>query len=201
MRKSLKTGPVTWSYLDNEKGDEIWLTFHGYGQDAEVMQQFMKTFRPNARVLSFDLPLHGNTTVKKQKPLTVGDLAEVLGGALREAGGKSCSVLAFSLGGKMATNGGDIQSAFNQLIQCWQSSTGKAIPWNVTLPVVNCPGNNVGTCEELRGAVNVNIVWITDAGEDPNYSNAPEEMAGYHRIMVFGHSQQMSIIPTVNSAG
>ncbi|MGB0369254.1 MAG: alpha/beta fold hydrolase, partial [Flavobacteriales bacterium] len=61
MKKTLKTGAVTWSYLDNEKGEEVWLTFHGYGQSAEVMHRFMKTFRPEARVLSFDLPLHGET--------------------------------------------------------------------------------------------------------------------------------------------
>jgi Flp pilus assembly protein TadG len=82
------------------------------------------------------------------------------------------------LGGDMATNGGEIQSAFNQLIQCWAAATGKIQPWNVTLPVVSCPGNNVGTCEEVQGAVNLNIIWITEAGEDPSYSNAPSQMAG-----------------------
>jgi hypothetical protein len=82
------------------------------------------------------------------------------------------------LGGDMATNGGDIQSAFNQLIQCWAAATGKTQPWNVTLPVVTCPGNNVGTCEDLQGAVNLNIIWITEAGEDPSYTNAPSQMAG-----------------------
>lgn len=101
MRKTLRTGPVEWSYLDNQEGDEVWLTFHGYGQEAEVMQHFMKTFRPNARVLSFDLPLHGNTTVKKRKALGVGDLAELQGKALQETGAQKCSVLGFSLGGKL----------------------------------------------------------------------------------------------------
>jgi hypothetical protein len=80
------------------------------------------------------------------------------------------------LGEDTATNGGDIQSAFNKLIQCWESATGKTGIWNLTLPVVTCPGNNVGTCEELRGAVNLNIVWITREGEDPGYTNAPTQM-------------------------
>ena len=82
------------------------------------------------------------------------------------------------LGQPIATSGGEIQSAFNQLIQCWETETARVRPWNLTLPVVTCPGNNVGTCEELVGAVNVNIVWITEAGEDPSYSNVPYEMAG-----------------------
>jgi Flp pilus assembly protein TadG len=83
-----------------------------------------------------------------------------------------------TLGVATATNGGEIQSAFNQLIQCWAGETGKTQPWNMTLPVVSCPNNNVGTCEGLKGAVNVNVVWITEAGEDPGYNNAPTEMAG-----------------------
>jgi Flp pilus assembly protein TadG len=87
------------------------------------------------------------------------------------------------LGKAMATNGGDIQSAFNQLIQCWEAATGKTQPWNVTLPVISCPSNNVGTCEELQGAVNLNIIWITEAGEDPSYSNVPTQMAGVGDIL------------------
>jgi hypothetical protein len=78
----------------------------------------------------------------------------------------------------MGTNGGEIQSAFDDLIDCWESATGKAGPWNLTLPVISCPGNNVGTCEELRGAVNVNIIWITDGGNDPLYTKVPTQMAG-----------------------
>lgn len=65
------------------------------------MQHFMKTFRPNARVLSFDLPLHGNTTVKHHRSLTAGDLAELHGQALLVTGAQKCSILGFSLGGKL----------------------------------------------------------------------------------------------------
>jgi Flp pilus assembly protein TadG len=83
------------------------------------------------------------------------------------------------LGEPMATNGGDIQSAFNDLYQCWVAATGKTGVWNLTLPVVSCPGNNVGTCEEVRGAVNLNIVWITGAGEDPSYNDAPTQMGDW----------------------
>ena len=87
------------------------------------------------------------------------------------------------LGEDMATSGGEIQSAFNQLISCWKSETGQVEPWNMTLPVVTCPSNNIGTCEELRGAVNVNVVWITEAGEDPSYDNAPTQMAGLEDVV------------------
>jgi hypothetical protein len=82
------------------------------------------------------------------------------------------------LGLPMATNGGEIQSAFNDLIDCWKTETGGIKPWNLTLPVIECPGNNVTTCQEVVGAVVINIVWITEAGEDPGYNNAPTQMAG-----------------------
>jgi Flp pilus assembly protein TadG len=80
----------------------------------------------------------------------------------------------------MATNGGEIQSAFNQLIDCWNTgSSGRTRSWNLTLPVVTCPSNNMGTCEQAVGAVNVDIVWITGAGEDPDFNNAPTQMDGW----------------------
>ena len=83
------------------------------------------------------------------------------------------------LGVPMATNGGDIQSAFSTLFDCWTQQTGQTEVWNLTLPVVTCPSNNVGTCEEVVGAVNLNIVWITGAGEDPNFNAAPFQMGGW----------------------
>lgn len=101
MRKTLRTGPVEWSYLDSGQGDELWLAFHGYGQVAEVMLKFLRVMRPNARILSFDLPLHGHTTVKKRKAVGVGDLAELQSKALIETGFKKCSMIGFSLGGKL----------------------------------------------------------------------------------------------------
>ena len=81
------------------------------------------------------------------------------------------------LGMDMATNGGEIQVAFNDLIQCWADNTTKTQLWPLTLPVIECGDqNNVGTCQEVRGAVEVNIVWITGAGEDPGYNDAPTQM-------------------------
>ena len=109
---------------------------------------------------SQDDPCTGGTNAQEVRSLVCGD-------------GNPDTI---TFGEDVATNGGEIQSAFNRLIQCWEQETGKTEPWNLTLPVVSCPGNNVGTCETVRGAVNLNIVWITEAGEDPTYSNAPTQM-------------------------
>jgi hypothetical protein len=82
------------------------------------------------------------------------------------------------LGRNMATNGGQIQSAFDDLYDCWVNQTSKSGPWNMKLPVVTCPSNNMGTCEEVVGAVVVNVIWITGSGDDPHYNNAPQQMSG-----------------------
>ncbi|MHC4321966.1 MAG: pilus assembly protein TadG-related protein [Planctomycetota bacterium] len=81
-------------------------------------------------------------------------------------------------GDPMAANGGEIQSAFNSLKTCWENSHGGDL-WELMLPVITCPGNNVSPCEALVGAVTVDVVWITGAGEDPTYSNVPTDHAGW----------------------
>lgn len=104
-----------------------------------------------------DDPCQGGTNANEVKELVCG--------------GGNPEVIEY--GKDMATNGGEIKSAFNNLIACWENVTNKENVWNLTLPVVTCPGNNVGTCEEMVGAVNINIIWITDK-ED--YKDAPKKM-------------------------
>jgi hypothetical protein len=90
----------------------------------------------------------------------------------------------------MATNGGEIQAAFNLLINTWRTcatnpvfdASGNEIErisldtrgqidgdppdgipdlsWQVTLPRIKCQTSNVGPCDVLTGAVHVQIVWI-----------------------------------------
>lgn len=93
-------GKVEWNYLDSETGDELWIGFHGYGQDARVMHHFLQYLKPNARVISFDLPLHGETKVYSTF-LRPSYLSEILGPLLKEHHTQKCSLVGFSLGGKM----------------------------------------------------------------------------------------------------
>jgi Flp pilus assembly protein TadG len=76
----------------------------------------------------------------------------------------------------VATNGGEIASAFKKFSDCWASKTGKTKPWKLTLLVIDCPDNNVGPCERVAGVVTLDIVWITGVGEDPKYDEAPVQM-------------------------
>ncbi len=82
------------------------------------------------------------------------------------------------IGQDMATNGGEIQTAFNALRNCWLENF-KGSPWEVILPVVMCPGNNMTTCQEVTGVVKISILWITGAGEDPEYLDIPTQMDAY----------------------
>lgn len=82
-------------------------------------------------------------------------------------------------GGNIATSGGEIQTAFADLYNCWVTNTSRTAPWNLTLPVVTCPSNNVGVCENVVGAVNLNVIWMleTEPTNQAQYdSDIPGEM-------------------------
>jgi hypothetical protein len=80
------------------------------------------------------------------------------------------------LGQPIAVYGGYIQNAHGMLRNCWQMLTGETQPWTLTLPVIECPENNVNSCETMVGAVTVNIVWVTPWEDDPSYIFAPWQM-------------------------
>ena len=117
----------------------------------------------------------GWTSFSQDDPCSGGTNAQEVSGLICGGGNPD----QIDLGAYMATNGGEIQSAFNNLIACWIEKTNKQEVWNLTLPVVSCPGNNVGTCEEVKGAVNLNIVWITGPGENSDCSKAPTQMGDW----------------------
>jgi Flp pilus assembly protein TadG len=136
------------------------------GQDAESNETGGWTSFEQAKIDpdtgdEYDDPCTGGTNAEEVKSLVC----------------KSGNPKTIFLGEPMATNGGDIQSAFNDLILCWENETEKTQPWQLALPVIDCgDANNVGTCEEVVGSVILNVVWITGGGEDPHYNDAPELM-------------------------
>jgi hypothetical protein len=47
-------------------------------------------------------------------------------------------------------------------------NNGDGIPdvsWEITVPRISCPDNNVGTCEEVTGALTINVVWMLGNAE------------------------------------
>jgi Flp pilus assembly protein TadG len=107
-----------------------------------------------------------------------------------------------TLGANIGTSGGVEDAIINHPVQpslmaCWKiglydtdgDGEGDAsidrdgngwpdMPWNLTLPVIACPGNNVAPCSEVRGAVNVNVVWILEKENDID-NDAPYEMGSW----------------------
>ena len=82
----------------------------------------------------------------------------------------------------MGTTGGQIQTVWDDFWDCWRTAADISPPdgrpdtiYNLTLPVIDCPGNNVSNCSELVGAVNVNMVWMIRQ-TDPNYDWVPLTM-------------------------
>ncbi len=65
-----------------------------------------------------------------------------------------------TLGDGIGATGGVQDNVIRDLRDCFGPTT-RTEPWNMTLPVIDCPGNNVSNCPPLLGAVNVNIVWIS----------------------------------------
>ncbi|MDO3378431.1 TadG family pilus assembly protein [Geoalkalibacter halelectricus] len=105
--------------------------------------------------------------------------------------------LPIALGRPMATSGGEIQSAFNNLTSCWESATGKEQPWTLTLSVIECPGNNVSTCQKVVGVVTVEIVWI-NAQNDPQYNRVPTQMGDWSSDASSGQARWASFVEHFN---
>lgn len=89
--------------------------------------------------------------------------------------------------GLLESGGGENQVVFDQILNCWKSVSTindgddtNNVSWEVKLPVILCPGNNIGNCSELVGGVTVELVWITrtepGSAENPNYSDTPVQM-------------------------
>lgn len=68
--------------------------------------------------------------------------------------------MALDFGVGIGATGGVQDNVLRDLRDCFEPAK-RDEPWNMTLPVIDCPGNNVSNCAPLLGAVNVNIVWIS----------------------------------------
>jgi len=87
-------------------------------------------------------------------------------------------------GAGMGTVGGQVQNLADSLRACWSAVTGidsnrdgwPDEPWELTLPVIKCPANNVSPCSELAGAVTVKVIWITRT--DKNQMNEIPRLMG-----------------------
>lgn len=101
------------------------------------------------------------------------------------------------LGQGMGTTGGELQNSFDKFIDCWKAGRNDLNedgireslidtdgdgwpdqPWSLTLPVIDCPGNNTGTCSQIEGAVSINVIWVTRTDKN-QFIEAPRKMGDW----------------------
>ena len=101
--------------------------------------------------------------------------------------------LPITFGEGMGTQGGDQgcgQNNPHQLIRaCWmgaplaKDSRGYPIErWGLTLPVIDCPGNNPGPCSQVLGVVILNVIWMKECNTNPDWSDIPLQMNGWPAV-------------------
>jgi hypothetical protein len=107
------------------------------------------------------------------------------------------------LGKEMEVIGGEVQTVFDAINSCWHSLSEIDInpidttsctfkktpdeqpdqPWSVTLPVIQCNDSNPGPCNQLMGAIALNILWINrsvaNVEGDTLNKEAPWEMGDW----------------------
>lgn len=103
-------------------------------------------------------------------------------------------------GSSIGTTGGEVDTVFRQLRDCWRNAgldtNGDGDPdrqWPMMLPVISCPGNNTGNCSEVRGAVYVNVVWMTL--QDKNQMN---EVPRYWSEIPDGYTRPANFVDRVD---
>lgn len=72
---------------------------------------------------------------------------------------------------------GQVQSAFDDLYDCWVEATGRTQPFEMTLPVVECGEGVIGGCKTYKNPVTVTVIWINDTDNAQNYRDAPRSMS------------------------
>ncbi len=81
-----------------------------------------------------------------------------------------------TLGEPLAATGGELESAFKRMRDCWElNTTNGSRAWEMTLPVADCTGQNIGNCPTVIGAVTVNMLWMTESGT-AKPADAPDSM-------------------------
>ncbi len=75
----------------------------------------------------------------------------------------------------IGTTNGVQGSTLKEMQKCWAKTNA---PLKMTLPVIDCPGNKIGNCMKMVGAVQIEVVWINDT-DAVKYENAPRTMENW----------------------
>jgi Flp pilus assembly protein TadG len=98
--------------------------------------------------------------------------------------------ITFGLG--IGATGGVQDTTLKDLRDCFLGRPTPNEPWNMTLPVIDCPGNNVSNCATAVGAVNLSIVWISDKDNFAQDNFPPARMGDWTPPSACGTDRQCS---------
>jgi Flp pilus assembly protein TadG len=125
------------------------------GQNASTSNSGGWTSLSQANADGSNDPCQGGTSASEVRPLVCAE----------------GNPKAVQYGKGMAMIGGQVQSAFDDFWDCWdshvQSTVGEEQKWSMMLPVIECPGNNVDICAPMIGAVTVEVIWVNTSISTP----------------------------------
>lgn len=98
-------------------------------------------------------------------------------------------------GDGMGTIGGMTNNVYDDFRDCWLAHTGEdgitpdlgqendptgrdypTKAWEMTLPVIDCPGSNPGPCSDFVTIVTLQVVWVKQSSTDPHWNDIPVKM-------------------------
>ncbi len=84
------------------KGDELLLCFHGFGERASHFRCMEAGLGNIFTIVALDMPFHGNTAWRENRPLEKTDLAALTEKILEKFGKQTFSLMGYSMGGRLA---------------------------------------------------------------------------------------------------
>lgn len=68
-------------------------------------------------------------------------------------------------GASIGSTGGEIDPISSAVRSCFNPKN-RTDPWDLVLPVIDCPNNNPGNCSQVLGAIKLSVVWVSDRDAD-----------------------------------
>lgn len=102
-RQIIQFGKHQLHYQVFGTGKKLLLAFHGFGRNANDFRSFEKHIGDTYTIVSFDLFYHGaNTNYSAESNISKEEIGTLIPECLRQFNVESCSIIAYSIGGRIA---------------------------------------------------------------------------------------------------
>jgi pimeloyl-ACP methyl ester carboxylesterase len=83
-------------------GAQLLICLHGFGESAAHFGALTAGLGERFTIVALDMPLHGRTEWKEERAFTPADLKAVITMVMQQEGQQRCSLLGYSMGGRLA---------------------------------------------------------------------------------------------------